>query len=212
MSFITLLKALFGLSAAVGLAAGVGWVCTLVPDYWLAVCLAAFSGMVVLVFLEARKFKATEGEKGGVAYIDYYDVFKCLSVAVVPVVVTFFLSMVFPNQINSLLIFSGLYAGLMLVHIAYKTAEVNSLLMLPMVLLVKIGLSVIWITVFYQMLNPAGKTRQSRRTWRTMAVMGLLVLTPLIKILVLGDEGKGIVQARLRGRSFAGAGTLRSML
>jgi len=212
MSFIILLKAVVGLLAAAGLVAAVGLLCLHVPEYWLAIVLGVFFGMVVLACLQAKKFKETEGESGGVVYIDYYDVFKCLSVAVVPVVI-FFLGIPFlESQGHSILIFCGLYVGLMLLHIAYKTAQYNNLIILPVMLLVKFGLSIIWITVFYQMLNPVGKTRESRRHRRAVAVILMMLITPLISLLVLGDEGKGIVQARLHGRRFAGASTLRKML
>jgi len=203
VSFRTLLKAIAGLLLAAVLIAIVCLLCLLVPDYWLAISLISFAGLVVLVCLSARKFKETEGESGVVAYVDYYDVFKCLSVIMVPMVIIFF-SLPFINQINSILICVGLYISLMLIHIAYRTAQDNSFIMLPVVLLVKIGLSVIWVTVFYQMLNPAGKTRKSRRTTRTMAIFATMMVAPLIHILVLGDDGKEMLRARLHDRPFTG--------
>jgi glycerol uptake facilitator-like aquaporin len=212
MSFKTLLEAICGLLLAAVLVAAVGWLCLEIPEYWLAISLGAFAGMVVMACLQAKKFKETDGESGGVVYADYYDVFKCLSVAAVPAVIIFFAASFAPDQIKSAHICAGLYIILMLLHIAYKTAQCNRFIMLPVVLVVKIGLSVIWVTAFYQMLNPSGKNRQSRRTNRTMAVMVMLMVTPLITLLVQGDEGKELIKARLRYRRFSGAGAVRDML
>ena len=210
MNFHTLLKALAGLLAAAGLVAVVWCLCLMASGYGLLIGLGSFAGMVVLACLEARKFKDTAGECGAVVYTDYYDVLKCLSVAVVPVLV-FFLGASF-GQAESVLICISLYALLMLLHIAYRTAQDNSFLMLPVLLLVKICLSVIWVAAFYRMLNPSGKSRESRRGDRAKSVMAMMMITPLISFLVLGDEGKELVQGRLRGRRFSGAGTLRRML
>ena len=210
MSLKIMLKGIVGILLTVGLVALVYWVSGLMPENRLAICLGSFLAMVAVVCLETKKFKDTEGDSGAVAFTDYYDVFKCFSVVIVPgfLVVC---GAPFTDQYNGVLILAGLYVVLMLLHIAYKTAEYNSFVMLPPVLLVKIGLSIIWLTIFYQMLNPSGKTRKSRRSKRTMAVFAMLLITPLINYLILDDEGKELVQGRLRGRRFAGAGTLRRM-
>ena len=142
MSVKILGKALAGLLLAAGLVAAVGWLSLQVPKYGLAVNIGAFAVMVVWACLAAQKFKDTEGEKGGVVYADYYEVFKCLSVGIVPAVLIFFFGPV-PGQINAVLICGGLYVVLMLIHIACRTAEVNSFLAVPVVLVVKIGLSII---------------------------------------------------------------------
>ena len=204
MKLKILVKSLVGLLAAAGVVALVFWISGLTPENRLAICLGAFMAMVVLVCFETRKFRDTEGEFGAVVYADYYDVFKCFSVVIVPGILLF-CGAPFAEQYKGLLILGGLYMLLMLLHIAYRTAECNSLFMLPPVLLVKLGLSIIWLTVFYRMLNPPGQTRESRRTQRTRAIFAMLIIMPLIKYLVLDDEGKEFLHGRLLGRRFAGS-------
>ena len=210
MSIKILLKGIAGILATAGLAVLVFWISGLMPEYRLAICLGAFLAMVVMVCFETKKFKDTGGKLGAVAYADYYDIFKCFSLVIVPGLLVI-CGGPFPDQSNGILILCGLFVALMLLHIAYKTAECNRIVMLPLVLLVKIGLSIIWLTVFYQILNPSGKTRQSRRSARTLGVFAMLIITPLIKYFVLDDEGKELLQGRLRGGRFLGAGTLRRM-
>ena len=202
MNFHTLLKALAGLLATALLVAVVWLLCLMASGYGLLIGLCAFAGMVVWACLEAKKFKATEGESGAVVYTDYNDVFKCLSVVIVPVVIFFFGASL--GQIESLLIFCLLYAVLMFLHIAYRTAQDNSFLMLPVLLVVKIGLSVICVVTFYQMLDPSGKSRKARRSGRAKSILAMMMITPLISHLVLDNEGKEL----LRVRRFSGAGIL----
>ncbi|MEB7712782.1 hypothetical protein NGC32_08570 [Kluyvera cryocrescens] len=213
LNVIVLIKALLGIIGAALLIVCIFKVSSLgfLQEYKFFFILASFLLFVFLAYTWSVEFKESDGESGCVVYLDYYDVFKCLSVFLVPLIIMYFASHL-EGQHKGFVAFSVLYMVLMLIHVTYISAQYNSLKSLPVVIIVKLGMSLIWVYGLKQMLDPTGKNAESRRKSRAMAVMILMVITPIINALVLYDSGKHHVQSRLHGRRFAGAKGLRDMM
>jgi hypothetical protein len=78
--------------------------------------------------------------------------------------------------------------GLALATIA-RTGRDNGFLLLPIILVTKIALSVLWIFYVIQAVNPGGKTTLERSRQRGAALLVLAILTPLVARLVRNHEG-----------------------
>lgn len=208
-----LIKALLGIACAAFLVVALFRVTELsfIREYKFLFIFGTFCVFVFIAYRGAVAYKESDGELGYVVYLDYYDVFKCLSVFLVPLIVMLFGTR-FPELHKGFAAFSLIYMGLMLIHVTYISAQYNSFKILPLVIIVKLGMSLIWVYGLKQMLDPTGKNAESRRKSRAMAVMILMVITPIINALVLYDSGKHHVQSRLHGRRFAGAKGLRDMM
>lgn len=83
-----------------------------------------------------------------------------------------------------LLIFVGLAFA-----IAVRTWRDNGLLLLPVILITKIALSVLWIKHVIEVVNPDGKSMLDRSRNRGWAMLVLAILTPLMARLVKDHEG-----------------------
>ena len=210
MSMGILGKALAGIAGSAAILAVVYFLCVLFQSHWLLVCLLAFCLLLFIAYREAKKFKESDGAEGSVVYESWYDVFKCLTVFIVPCIL-FFLG-AYLGQGEAAGIFCILFCGGMTLHIAYASASINRFAVLPVVLIVKLSLSCLWVYSLYSFLNPSGKTAAKRRESRAAAFFGLFLLTPIITMLVLNEEGKEHVRAGLSGRRFSGAAAIRNML
>jgi len=210
MEFKVLFKAIGGILLTVFTVSAIFKAGQLTPEYWYLVYLIAFFSVVLAAYLGARKFKDTDGEEGIVVYLNYYDVFKCLSIFLIPLIVIYLGSMF--KQAEAAKIFSILYAVIMILHVSYISAKHNKVSAMPVVLISKLSLSIIWVYALYETLNPSGKTYKDRRGSRTIAVMVMMIITPIVNMLVLGNDGKELIQSRLKGRSFKGASNMRAMM
>lgn len=210
MDFKVLFKALVGLFLSAFLTSGVIKVAQLVPDHSLIVYVISWAVVVFVAYQGSKEFKSTDGESGLVIYENYIDLFKCLTILGVP----YILIQLAANfgQYESGRVLAGIFAACMTVHIAYKSAQVNELKTLPVVLITKLSMSFMWIAAVIQTLSPSGKNAKARRDNRAMATMILLFLTPVINMLVLDDKGKELIQSRFKGRRFQGARSIRNAL
>lgn len=210
MNIMILIKAILGICMSALMLAAIAFIGSVIPKYGFLVGIIFFFIIVYMAYSEAKKFKETEGQNGVVVYTDYYDVFKCLSIFLVPLIIMYIGGGF--GQIKAAIIASILYSSIMTLHIAYISAKLNSLKMLPIIILVKLIISIIWVYALKEMLSPSGKNSSSRRDSRAIAVMILMVITPIINILILNKDGSALIQAQLRGRRFSGAKNLRDML
>lgn len=214
INYIVLLKSILGIVGAALLILLIFELSetSLLREYQFFFILGAFFLFVFLAYKWSVEFKESDGELGCVVYLDYYDVFKCLSIFLIPLILVYVAVSYFPDQQKGVRAFIGLYMTIMLIHVTYISAQYNSLKSLPVVIIVKLGMSLIWVYGLKQMLNPSGKNAEDRRKSRATAVMILMIITPIINALVLNDKGKHHVQSRLHGRRFAGAKGLRDMM
>ncbi|WP_182025640.1 hypothetical protein [Vibrio rotiferianus] len=210
MNYKVLFKAIVGLLLSIFITSGVIRLGQMVPDHALIVYVISWAIVVFIAYKGSKEFKRTDGESGLVIYENYIDLFKCLTILGVP----YILIQLAANfgQYESGRILAGIFAIGMTIHIAYKSAEVNELRMLPVVLITKLSMSFIWVAAVIQTLSPSGKNAKARRDNRAMATMILLFLTPIINMLVLDDKGKELVQSRFKGRRFQGAKAVRNAL
>lgn len=79
-------------------------------------------------------------------------------------------------------------AGLCFVIVG-RTWRDNGLLLLPVILVTKVILSVLWIKYVIEAVNPSGKTMLDRSRNRGGAMLVLVILTPLMARLVRDHEG-----------------------
>ena len=89
MTMAILGKVLAGIAGSAVILAFVYLLCGLFPSHWLLVCLLALCLIVFVAYREAKKFKESGGAEGSVVYESYYDVFKCLTVFIVPCILFF---------------------------------------------------------------------------------------------------------------------------
>jgi len=210
MNYKVLGNAVGGILLSVMVVSGVAKLGMLLPDYWLLVALVAWSILIIIAYVGAQRFKETDGEDGMVIYADYFDIFKCLSVIGVPYIVIIVGANF--NQVEASTIFAAIYAVIMTTHICYTSAKINKFSDLPVVYLTKFSISILWIFAVIQTLNPSGKNASERRGNRSVAVMILMFLTPVINMFVLSNEGKSLLQEKFKGRRFSGAKNIRSAM
>lgn len=210
MEFKTLFKAIFGLILSLFLLAAIVKLGEKFPEHSLIVYVASWVALVTMSCLSSREFKSSGGESGSVIYENYIDLFKCLTVPGVPYI--FIMLAAYFDQPESGRILAIGFAAIMTLHIAYQSARVNGVKMLPIVLITKLSMSFVWVVAVIQTLSPSGKNAKSRRENRASATLVLLFITPIINMLVLDDTGKELVQNRFKGRRFQGAGAIRNAL
>lgn len=210
MDFKVLLKAIAGLCLSLMLISAIVKIGEMIPDHSLIVYVIAWAIIVFFAYLGSKDFKESGGETGLIIYENYIDLFKCLTILGVPYILISVAARF--GQYESGRILAVLFAVGMTVHIAYKSAEVTELRMLPIVLITKLSMSFLWIAAMLQVLSPSGKNAKSRRDNRATATMILLFITPVINMLVLDDKGKELVQNRFKGRRFQGARSIRKAL
>lgn len=138
--------------------------------------IVGFFGMIVVgVFL---------GLSGrGVVFRDYDDLALVFACGVCTIVGLFISD---ARVISSSLLLLGL--GLALTIIV-RTCRDNGFLLLPIILVTKIALSVLWICYVIQAVSPGGKTMLERSRKRGAALLVLAILTPLVARLVRNHEG-----------------------
>jgi hypothetical protein len=108
MDIKALFKAVGGIWLAGLVVSAVYKLTILLPEYWLLVGLGAWAIVIIAAYVGANEFKATKGEQGMIIYTDYFDIFKCLSVIVVPYVIISIGGGV--EQIKASRILAGAYA------------------------------------------------------------------------------------------------------
>lgn len=203
-------KAIGGILSAALIVGGLSKIASIFPDNWFLIVFVGWAIVIMIAFFGAREFKVTNGESGLVVYSDYYDIFKCLSVAGVPYII-FQVGMSL-GQDKAAAVCAALYAVGMVLHICYESAKVNKFSQLPIIYITKFSMSFIWIIALIQVLDPSGKNASERRRSRGIAVLTLLFITPLINMFVLDDDGKELIRNKFKGRRFSGAREMRNSL
>lgn len=210
LAFKTFLASIVGMALAAGIVYGLFQLTILYPDYWLTVVFVSWLILVLIAYRGSKQFKLTDGDDGMVIYQNYYDLFKCLSVIGVPVVL-YYIGAHF-GQIEAAHVASAIFAAGMFLHICYESAKINRFLDLPVVYLVKFSTSFLWFIAIFQTLNPSGRNAAARRKNRAVAALVLFFLTPIINMFVLDDNGKDLIKNKFRGRRFQGARQIRNAM
>ncbi len=198
MNTKVLLHAVGGLLLSVLIIFGLVSIASFIPNYSFAVYVIAWALIVFIAYIGTSKFKSSEGENGIIVYTDYYDIFKCFSVPVVAYILIYLGSLF--QQFHAGLICAVIYAVLMTSYICYESAKINKFWDLPVVFLTKFSLSIIWVIALIQIFNPAGRNAATRRESRTIGVLIIMVLTPLMNAFVLNNDGKDLILNKFRGR------------
>jgi len=210
LAFKTFLASIVGVVLAAGIVYGLAELTVLYPDYWFTVVFLSWLVLVLIAYRGSRQFKLSDGDEGMVIYQDYYDLFKCLSVVGVPVIL-YIIGAQF-GQVEAAQVASAIFASGMFLHICYESAKINRLLELPVVYLVKFSTSFLWFIAIFQTLNPSGNNAAARRKSRAIAALVLFFLTPIINMFVLDDNGKELIKNKFRGRRFQGARQIRNAM
>ena len=186
MDFKILLKAIAGMFLSLLLLGLVYRVGEIFPEHSSIFYVLSWAALIAYAFFTSKEFKETDGESGAIIYENYIDLFKCLSLVGVPYILISIAG--YFQQPESGKILTVGFVLIMLTHIAYQSAKLNSVKMLPFVLLTKLTMSFVWIAAVIQTLNPSGKNAQVRRKNRTVATLVLLFITPVINMLVLDEK------------------------
>ena len=122
-------------------------------------------------------------------YYDFDDLMYSAGIFAWPVAISLFIfSVPIPAILANLILWGPT------VFLTYKviaaTWNVGPRALLPIIVVTKVVWALMLVSAILIAMNPSGKTRQARRTKRTLALFFLAVATPIISRLIARKEGK----------------------
>lgn len=154
-----------------------------------------------------------------IVFEDFDDLafsFGTLAGPIIIYIIAIFLSNIIGIDLSGVAYYIGILIGIGFIYHVSKTSYNSNrkdITKTMLSIITKVPLGIIWVFLFWQILNPSGKTHEKRRSNRGNAAFALVFLTPLILMLVKNKKSTYFdPSSLLAGRRFSGASTINSQI